>query len=400
MTHALEWPSLTVQWLPEVRRQNERDVSEHKIILGTQSDGQDPNYLMIAEVSLPNEDLPIDARKYDDEKGEVGGFGGTLSKVAIKVKINHEGDVHRARYMPQNPFIIATKSPLNDVLVFDYSKHPSLPADNQCRPQHRCHGHQGDGYGISWNSLTAGHLLSASSDGTVCLWDIKESALDVQPIHTFRSHQAGVEDIDWSRHYSTIFGSVGDDAQLLLWDTRNPKQPTKTVANAHASDVNCIAFSPFNEFSLATGGSDNVVKLWDLRNLSNPLHSLEGHKAGVYQLSWAPFDECILASSSEDRRVNVWDTSRIGKEQSPEDAEDGPPELLFIHGGHTAKVFDFSWNSNDSWYIASVAEDNVLQIWQMAESIYNEDEEEEQEIADEDLEGEDEDANKRKKAKL
>ncbi len=25
--------------------------------------------------------------------------------------------------------------------------------------------------------------------------------------------------------------------------------------------------------------------------------------------------------------------SKIGEEQTPEDAEDGPPELLFIHGG-------------------------------------------------------------------
>ena len=36
----------------------------------------------------------------------------------------------------------------------------------------------------------------------------------------------------------------------------------------------------------------------------------------------------ILASSGSDRRVNIWDTGRIGTEQSPEDAEDGPPELL------------------------------------------------------------------------
>lgn len=47
--------------------------------------------------------------------------------------------------------------------------------------------------------------------------------------------------------------------------------------------------------------------------------------------------------------------------QSPEDAEDGPPELLFIHGGHTSKVSDFSWNGNDDWVVASVAEDNILQ---------------------------------------
>lgn len=51
--------------------------------------------------------------------------------------------------------------------------------------------------------------------------------------------------------------------------------------------------------------------------------------------------------------------------QTPEDAEDGPPELLFIHGGHTAKISDFAWNGQDEWVVASVAEDNILQIWQM-----------------------------------
>ena len=72
-----------------------------------------------------------------------------------------------------------------------------------------------------------------------------------------------------------------------------------------------------------------------------------------------------------DRRLHVWDLSRIGEELSPEDAEDGPPELLFVHCGHTAKVSDFSWNTTEDWVVASVSEDNVLQIWQMAENIYN-----------------------------
>lgn len=48
--------------------------------------------------------------------------------------------------------------------------------------------------------------------------------------------------------------------------------------------------------------------------------------------------------------------------QSPEDAEDGPPELLFIHGGHTSKISDLAWNGNDDWVCASVAEDNILQV--------------------------------------
>jgi hypothetical protein len=33
-----------------------------------------------------------------------------------------------------------------------------------------------------------------------------------------------------------------------------------------------------------------------------------------------------------------------------------------VHGGHTSKISDFSWNGNDDWVVASVAEDNILQV--------------------------------------
>ena len=46
------------------------------------------------------------------------------------------------------------------------------------------------------------------------------------------------------------------------------------------------------------------------------------------QVQWSPHNETILASSGTDRRLHVWDLSKIGEEQSAEDAEDGPPELL------------------------------------------------------------------------
>lgn len=48
-------------------------------------------------------------------------------KIEMEIKINHEGEVNRARYMPQNPRVVATKTPSADVLVFDYTKHPSKP---------------------------------------------------------------------------------------------------------------------------------------------------------------------------------------------------------------------------------------------------------------------------------
>ena len=62
---------------------------------------------MIAEAQLPLEDTEIDARKYDDERGEAGGFGGVSSKIEVTQKINHEGEVNRAATCP-NPYLIAT----------------------------------------------------------------------------------------------------------------------------------------------------------------------------------------------------------------------------------------------------------------------------------------------------
>lgn len=50
LTHSLEWPSLTVQWLNEVSTDNERQVSIHKMILGTHTSDDEQNYLMIGEV--------------------------------------------------------------------------------------------------------------------------------------------------------------------------------------------------------------------------------------------------------------------------------------------------------------------------------------------------------------
>ncbi|CAN7067254.1 unnamed protein product [Brassica rapa subsp. trilocularis] len=375
ITHALEWPSLTVEWLPSRDEPPGQNYSVQKMLLGTHTSDNEPNYLMIAQVQLPLEDTESEARQYDDDRSEFGGFGCASGKVQVIQQIVHEGEVNRARYMPQNPFLIATKTVSAEVFLFDYSKHPSKPAlDGACNPDMKLKGHSSEGYGLSWSSLKEGHLLSGADDAQICLWDVsatpQSNVLDAQQI--FKAHEGVVEDVAWHMQHAHLFGSVGDDQYLHIWDLRSPSpsRPVKSV-EAHSMEVNCLAFNPVNEWIVATGSTDKTVKLFDLRMLNSALHTFESHKEEVFQVGWNPNNETILASCCLGRRLIVWDVSRINDEQTAEDAEDGPPELLFIHGGHTSKVSDFSWNPCEDWIISSVSEDNILQIWQMAENIYH-----------------------------
>ena len=41
-----------------------------------------------------------------------------------------------------------------------------------------------------------------------------------------------------------------------------------------------------------------------------------------------------------------------------------------MHGGHRAKIPDFSWNPNGEFTLASIEEDNnMLQVWSMAKHL-------------------------------
>ena len=238
-------------------------------------------------------------------------------------------------------------------------------------------------------------LCTGSEDKTVKLWDIStalapkvEPGTQIRAKASLENHNETVEDVDWSFHDANLIASVGDDRRLNLWDIRQTEKRMNQVDEAHEKDINTVSFNPLNEFMLATGSSDKTVAVWDMRNLSKRLHTLQGgHSDEVYMIHWNPHTESVLGSCSADRRIAIWDLSRIGQEQTEEDAQDGPPELLFLHGGHTSKVSDFSWNTNADWTIASVAEDNVLQVWNMAEEIYAEDNDDEEQSSGEGEDG-------------
>lgn len=272
--------------------------------------------------------------------------------------------------MPQNPYVVATKSPSSDVYVFDVSKHPSIPDGVAFQPQHVCTGHEREGYGLFWNPHRAGHLLSGSDDAKICLWDINCAGKCVRPISVWKGHIDVVEDVAWHSFCPNVFGSVGDDRKVLMWDTRHGKCgcPSIEIGGAHAGDVNTLSFNPAHEFVLATGSADTSVKLWDFRNTSRSVHTFNGHDNEVFQVSWAPFESSVLASCGADRRIYIWDLGKIGASMST-NCSQVPAEQVFIHGGHTGTVSELSWNMSDCWSIASVAEDNILQVWKPVQEV-------------------------------
>jgi len=363
---ALDWPSLTVEWFPHVHR-TEGAYSVQGLLMGTHTsndDDDEQNYLLVAECHLPIEDTALT------------GNGGPPAKVEIKQKINHPGEVNRARLVPQMPWVIATKSTSADVLIFNTKNHPATPQDNSVKNELFLKGHTsrlGNSYGMSWNLIKEGYLLSAAEDQTICLWDIEGGTplgQNLKAMTTFRAHTHVVEDVAWHPMHETFFASVGDDKLAIIWDSRDlPNKPVVQI-QAHNDAVNCISFNPFDEVYCLTGSSDKTVALWDLRNLKTKLHSFEGHSADINQVQWSPHYSTVFASSSADRRVNIWDLKRIGATQTDEEKEDGCPELLFVHGGHTARVSDVCWSPNDPYVLASVAEDNILHVWKMAQPIY------------------------------
>lgn len=104
-------------------------------------------------------------------------------------------------------------------------------------------------------------------------------------------------------------------------------------------------WSEHDDNIIATGGSDNLIKGWDLRYLTNPLFQLYGCSYAVRRICFSPFNSNILASVSYDHTSRIWDWR-----QSTESIETINHHSEFNYGLSWSRVFqnqiaDCGWDS-------------------------------------------------------
>lgn len=205
------------------------------------------------------------------------------------------------------------------------------------RKKHICYSHKEPITTVGWGPKDQ-NLISASEDGTVCLWNIKDHSYELIP------HNEAVNDAKWSKYGSVfsateggkiylndivkkrsthfqahqksiktisekfqgespIIASGGSDTNVCIWDMRFPKYDTKEKYTDPEKCITKIEYSPSGTY-LAIGGDDKKVWIYETRN-KQLIAKLE-HDKEICGLCW--LYECrYIATACLDRYMYIWD---------------------------------------------------------------------------------------------
>ncbi|BGP31226.1 ribosome bioproteinsis protein ytm1 [Rhodotorula toruloides] len=211
----------------------------------------------------------------------------------------------------------------------------------------------------SSTATSAPHLLTAGWDGLVGLWDLtpgvnegdveleggerkkkrrKQSGAVVNktPMAVLRGHTGKVSRAVFDRSDVTKAYSAGWDHSVRSWDlTIGAETSSKT------SDKVLLAMAQLTSPNLlATGSTDRLICLWDLRTdaTQNISLTLAGHTAPVSSVAAHPTSPLLFASGSYDSTVRIWDarsakqalfTLPVPKKEGDEDRKE-PEKVLAI----------------------------------------------------------------------
>ena len=151
--------------------------------------------------------------------------------------------------------------------------------------------------------MSAIPLIATASDDEVSLW---EGGGGEEPLATFEPHLEPITALRWTSN-DRVLASASHDGTIALSEPSGKlfhtlqAQPTSGGASS-AVAIHAITWSPGSRY-LAAGGSDAVVRIFDLQKRAQAL-ALRGHRAAVRGLSWSP-SEVYVASSSDAGEIIV-----------------------------------------------------------------------------------------------
>jgi hypothetical protein len=139
---------------------------------------------------------------------------------------------------------------------------------------------------------------------------------------------AAVSSVGWSHDGKTIAAASG--AFVSIRDA-NAGFGEISRLQGGGGTVKTLAFSP-DDKALATGSTDNVVRIWDLGR--GTATKLVGHRDDVNAVAYSP-DGATLASGSADRSVRLWDSATKTEKRTLTGLTDGTSAVAFSPDGAT-----------------------------------------------------------------
>lgn len=90
LSTALDWPTLTTQWFPDVKEPQDKNYRVHRLLIGTHTSPGADNYLQIAEVEIPKSAEP-NPNDYDEDRGakqtRIAGFTTNTAPIDYKRRL-------------------------------------------------------------------------------------------------------------------------------------------------------------------------------------------------------------------------------------------------------------------------------------------------------------------------